>query len=187
MIGFVGPRGGGSGSREHCLESSVPVFGGWSEPSDVWMDANHLLGRCVAGRVGVEAAADLVAAMDQDLEPARIGTCSGSRDADSARMQHAAADGIDGGFAENDLLGSFRTDPEVPGVFSRARCHASPHLRAGSTQFGTDRTVRLSRNHQKDGIGSVVRIQFARFHKWLEYRRGEFATAGKIVAHAREL
>ena len=90
--------------KRALLESGVPVFGGWTEPSDVWVDANHLLSCRVAGRVGVEAAVDLVAAMDQDLEPARIGACSGGRDADSPRMLHAAADGIDGGFAENDLL-----------------------------------------------------------------------------------
>ena len=99
MIGFVGWW-----VKRALLESGVPVFGGWPEPSDVWVDANHLLGCRVTGRVRVEAAVDLVAAMEQDLEPARIGTCSGGRDADVVRMLHAATDGIDGGFTENDSL-----------------------------------------------------------------------------------
>ena len=58
--------------RRAWLESGVPVSGGWAETSDVWMHANHLLSRCVTRRVRVEATVDLITAMEQDLEPARI-------------------------------------------------------------------------------------------------------------------
>ena len=150
-------------------EKVVPVLGGWAEPLDVWVEANHLSGCRVARKVRIEAAVDATTAIENDTEPGRIGACSSGRDADTVRIEHVTADGIDGGFTEYHPLWFFRTDPEVAGVPSRARRHAAPHTCTGSTQLGADRVVRLSSDQQKDGIASVVRIQSASFNKRLKH------------------
>ena len=93
---------------------------------DVWVEANHLSGCRVARRVRIEAAVDAITAIEDDTEPRRVRACSRGRDADTVRIEHVAADGIDGGFTEYHPFWFFGADPEVARVPSGARRHAAP-------------------------------------------------------------
>ena len=67
---------------------------------DVRVETNHLSGCSVTRKVCVESAVDFVTAIENDTKPGRVGACSRGRDADTVRIEHVTADGIDGGFTE---------------------------------------------------------------------------------------
>jgi len=70
--------------------------GGRAQSFDGGVESDHLAGCVVAGFVGVEAAVDPIAAIDESLEPAWIGSRAGSGDADAIGIDGGAADGVDG-------------------------------------------------------------------------------------------
>ena len=135
MVGEGPPAGvgGTDGWLRGWREKGVPVLGGWAQPLDGRVETDHLSGCSVARRVCIEAAVDFITTIENDAKPGRIGAYSRGRDADTVRIEHRTADGIDGGFAEYDAFRSFRTDPEVARVLSSARRHATPHTCSGST------------------------------------------------------
>ena len=104
---------GAEGRLRSRRENEVPVLGSWTQPLDVRVETNHLSGCSVTRRVCVEAAVDVITVIEKRAEPGRVGACSRGRDADTVRIEHVTADGIDGRFTEYNTLWSFRTDPEV--------------------------------------------------------------------------
>ena len=122
---------------------------------------DHCHGGTIARWIRVEATMDLEAASDQSGKPKRIGTNARCRDTDADSAQLEAADCVNRRFAENDGRGAFGSDPEVARVLATARRHSTPHLTSHASQFGADRTVRLSSHHQKDRVATLVGIDFS--------------------------
>ena len=162
-------RRSGRMSADGC-ENVVPVVDRRSQSLDRGVESDHPAGCIVTGFVGIEAAVDLVASRDQSAEPARIGSRAGRGDTDAAGIECAAADGVDGRFAEDDPPRTLRGSPEVTRVPACPGRHAAPDSGAGPPQFRAHRPVRFSSRQQKDGIAAAVRIKPARFDKRLEQR-----------------
>ena len=93
-----------NGRLEGWRKNGIPILGGRAQPLDVGVETNHFSGGNVTRKVCIEAAGDFITAIENDPEPGRVGACSRGRDADTVGIEHAAADGIDGGFADYNPL-----------------------------------------------------------------------------------
>ena len=84
-----------------------------------------------------------------------------------AGMKGKAADGIDGGFAEDDGAriiagGNPRRDGEVSVVFTGTRSHAAPRNGAGSAKFGSHGGVAgFFSKEEEDNVCFVVGVKCA--------------------------
>ena len=88
------------------LEHVVPVVCRRAEAFDSRIQSEHGCGHVVAGRVGIEAAVDRVALVQQGLQPMRVGPGTGSRKAPALGMQLKTAQGIDSRLTKDDRAGS---------------------------------------------------------------------------------
>ena len=79
---------------------------------------DHGLSHIVTGWVGIEAAMGRGAIADDGRQPCGVGSGPGSGDAPEVRMYVEAADGIDGGFTEDDPAEECITDGEVAEILS---------------------------------------------------------------------
>jgi hypothetical protein len=102
-------------------------------------------------------------------------------------MKLETADRVNGGFAEDDLLGPSDADPEVSGVLPRTRCKSVPDVVARATQLGADRALGLPGYHEKDRVAALIRVQFGRLDQWSQDARGQTTLPGKIAVHALEV
>ena len=149
-----------------------------TQAADFGMGSDHGTRHFVAGLVVVEAAVDGAAPFEQAGEPGRVAAHSRGGNAGGAGKNDQATDGVDGRFTENDiaftdwrrvgLLLKLLKDREVTGVFAGAASHASPGDGAGSAQLGAHRHCAgfaFKVKVHKDGIGSRVGINDARFHE----------------------
>jgi len=149
----------------------VPVVPWRSQTLDGRIEGDHGASHGLAGRVGIEAAADLVALVKERAKPARVGAGAGRGDASMLRMEGKAADGVNGRLAQDDGRDRSGGNGEVAPVLLGAWGHAPPGLMICSAEFGADRDVFLSQE-KEDGIGSVIGIEAAVIDKRESIRAG---------------
>ncbi len=84
------------------------------------MLSDHCGSHGIAGRVGIKAAIQAATLLDEMVEPEWIWSGSCGRDAAVVRMEHKAADGIDGGLTEDNMRVAGSRDREVAEIFKGA-------------------------------------------------------------------
>jgi len=67
-----------------------------------WVKSDHGFGHGVTGGIGVKAATDLIALLNEGREPAGIGSGTGGGEATILGMESQATDGVNGRLAEDD-------------------------------------------------------------------------------------
>ena len=98
------------------LENVVPIVLIGAKAFDRWVAGHHLVSHVIAHGVRIESAEDFISLIEKQGDPGRIGSGAGSGDAKRAGMEHQTADGIDGGFAQDDRRsagGRYRKEAEV--------------------------------------------------------------------------
>ena len=127
------------------LEDVIPVVFAGAKAFEAGVESNHFFGHVVTGRVGIEAAIDLITLTDEGGEPARVWPGSGCRDAEMTSMERKTTDGVDGGFTQHDRRGARSAHREVAEVFLGTGRHAAPACRCGAAKLGADRRVFFSK------------------------------------------
>lgn len=87
-------RGRPSTALRPLLEDLVPVLEGGAEPPDLGVELDHGAGHVVAGGIGVEAAVDGFAGLQERTEPGGIRPGTGGRDAESPVVEGGQACGF---------------------------------------------------------------------------------------------
>ncbi len=174
----------------------VPVVGLWEEPLDGRVAFDHVTTRVVACLVVVEAAVDLVAAIQEGIKPGCGRANARRRDADarSAKLgtaelslQLETTDGVNRGFAEHDLLRACLADPEIACVLTGSRRETTPDAVSRASQLGADWTIGLACHHQEHGIAAVVSVQPASIDQRCQDLLGETPLLAKVLAHPLEV
>ena len=102
-------------------------------------------------------------------------------------MQLQATDGVDGGFAEDNMFRLGRADPEVAEILASAGGQSSPCSPAGASQLGSNGMIVLPGYHQKDSVATAVGVQLARFDERLEKVRSKMALLDEISTYSIQL
>lgn len=168
---------------------------GWRQALDLGVEGDHGLRHGLAGGVGVEPAADGVALCQEWTQPAGIGPGTGRGNARELRMEDAAAKGVDGRFTQDDgalvCIGSggrkrnWGNGKEAQ-ILLGAWGHPPPGLSRGAPDFGADRSVVLSPQHE-DGIGAVIGVKGAALKERINQAGRQPALFEQIVADTEEV
>ena len=133
------------------LEHVIPVVCRRAEAFDSRIQSDHGGGHVVAGGVGVEAAVDRVALVQEGLQPMRVGPGTGSGKAPAVGMQSKTTERIDSRLTKDDRAGSLRgagatleRNSKAAQVLLRAGSQATPGPGGGAAQLGTDWEIFLS-------------------------------------------
>ena len=115
------------------------------------IECDHGAGHGVAGRVGVEAAVDRVALVQQGWQPIRVGPGTGRGKAPAVGMQSKTTERIDSRLTKDDRAGSLQgagatldRNSKAAQVLLRAGSQATPGPGGGAAQLGTDWEIFLS-------------------------------------------
>ena len=119
-------------------------------------------------------------------EPGRIGSGTGGGKAAMGRVQSKAADGINGGFAEDDGRHGLGWDGEEAQIFAGAWSHAAPATGGGSPEFSADGDV-MGVVHQENGIGASIGIQGAGFDEGIKQGWRQAAVVDQVVCDPSQL
>ena len=79
-------------------------MGGRAKAFDAWVQSHHGVGHLVASGIGIKATIDLSRLIQQGFEPSWIGPGAGGGETTGLRMERKAAEGINGGFTQDDRL-----------------------------------------------------------------------------------
>src|SRR3982074_2648339 len=96
------------------------------------MQSAHGMGHGVSGGVGIKAAVEFVALIDERGQPAWVGPGAGGGDATEVGMEGKATDRIDGRLTEGDGLQRSSGDREVTWSY------AVPGAMGGSAKLGVE-------------------------------------------------
>ena len=78
------------------VEHVVPIVLSGAEALDGGVQGDHGASHGVTRGVGIEAAVNLAALVQQRLQPSRVGPCAGGRETAAAGMEGKTTDGING-------------------------------------------------------------------------------------------
>lgn len=176
----------GGGRAGSAGQGVVPIVEGRPQASHGGVTLHQRLSHSVSSGIGVKAAQDRLTLFDQGGEPAGIGSSAGSRDTLGLGVDGEAADGVDGGLAENDGCEAVLADREAAPVLLRARRHAAPTAGCGAAQFGPDGVALLITKHEY-GIGPVIGIKLAGGDEAVNESGRDAAVAVEVALHAPEL
>ena len=111
-----------------------------TKAGDRRVEADHGLCHALAGVIGVKAAVDTSAFLDERPKPGGVGPGSSCGEAAVLRMKSQSTDGVNGRLTKDDraLIAGEQVcgDGEEAEVFARTRSHASPMSASGSAKFG---------------------------------------------------
>ena len=127
------------------FENVVPVVMSWAKPFDCRVESNHGIGHVFPGRVGIEAAMNLMAPTDKPGEPTGIRPGAGCGYAETSWVKRVATDGVDGGFAQDDRCCAGSVNEETAKVFAGTGCHAALVSGCGITNLGFYRHISFSK------------------------------------------
>jgi hypothetical protein len=104
-----------------ALEDVVPVVFSGPEALDSRMNGDHGLGHLLADCIGVEAAVDPTALIQETGQPAWVWPGAGGRDAIVVLVESEAADGVDGRLDQDESGPGVGGDGKEARVLSRTR------------------------------------------------------------------
>ena len=90
------------------------------------MQCHHVAGHGLAGRVRIETAVNFTVVANQRVEPARVCPGAGRGYAQATWMKFKAADGVDGGFTQDNRRSAGSGYREVAEVPLGTGSHATP-------------------------------------------------------------
>jgi hypothetical protein len=102
-------------------------------------------------------------------------------------MPLEAADGVNGGFAEDDRSSALGANPEVTGVLSSAGRQSVPDAVARAAQLGSNHAIGLPGYHHEDRIALSVGVHSLSVDERLQDVGRQRTPVGKISTYAIQL